>query len=665
MPKKIKPKKIRKAPFVLLAITISVAVLVYLGYQQYNDLYSKAKEVLKSLQTLQTLVQDFSVEDSLKDSVILQTRLDKIEEAVKSSRAEFDKLQVELQNKRWILDVSSITPFYSRLETIYKLSDLAPYFFEAGSEGIKAARELVSLTENNGELGINLTEGQITNLKQHSQKIYQALKQGNKLLEAIPVQELAFNANLEQQVRKLKLALPSLLEPLSNSEAYLDSMAVLLGIGEKPATYLVLVQDSSELRPTGGFIGNYAIVSVNKAKVDSLNFDNIYNLDDPYLAQHPLPVPEIYQKWWAWPDRWGLRDVNLTPDFPETALMAEELATKMGATSQPITGVVAINPSFIANLLRVLGPIRVVDPVNGFDDTVDADNLVEKLHYYQLKPGQHDGDQFYKRKLFTQLLANEMLQRVKKATKPELAQMVKSAYHSFETKDLLAYVDEKPIQQLLEQKNLSGEVFQKSAENNPDYYYVVDSNIGENKGNRYLEYNVNDLISFDKEGTTRHKLKIDYNYKQALDFYEIGRDPTYRGYSRIYLPLEVQNLARSGFLRSDEPVEQYGRGVWGQLAEVKPLKSTSTGLNWSVPNPAAQQKSTYSLVVQRQPGANINYQLALVPPDGMEVFALFINGTPTPISTLEGNTKLLYQAVLTKDLNISVVFMPKWLLGQA
>ena len=39
---------------------------------------------------------------------------------------------------------------------------------------------------------------------------------------------------------------------------------------------------------------------------------------------------------------------------------------------------VSFTPAFLARILQVLGPV----PVESFDETVTADNLIERLDYY-------------------------------------------------------------------------------------------------------------------------------------------------------------------------------------------------------------------------------------------------------------------------------------------
>ena len=51
-----------------------------------------------------------------------------------------------------------------------------------------------------------------------------------------------------------------------------------LGGFERPTTYLVLLQNDTEMRANGGFFGSYAVATIDKAKVE-LRFQDIYTPD--------------------------------------------------------------------------------------------------------------------------------------------------------------------------------------------------------------------------------------------------------------------------------------------------------------------------------------------------------------------------------------------------
>lgn len=62
---------------------------------------------------------------------------------------------------------------------------------------------------------------------------------------------------------------------------------------EEPETYLFLLQNNHELRPTGGFIGTYGILKLQDGEIKEFETDNIYNLDKSTqpILQESAPEP--------------------------------------------------------------------------------------------------------------------------------------------------------------------------------------------------------------------------------------------------------------------------------------------------------------------------------------------------------------------------------------
>jgi hypothetical protein len=83
--------------------------------------------------------------------------------------------------------------------------------------------------------------------------------------------------------------------------------------GKTRKKYLVLFQNSGELRPTGGFMTGYAILNVDKGKVEAEASGDIYDLDAKF--KNKPPIPDILRKFLTTETRFNLRDMNISPDF--------------------------------------------------------------------------------------------------------------------------------------------------------------------------------------------------------------------------------------------------------------------------------------------------------------------------------------------------------------
>ncbi len=89
-----------------------------------------------------------------------------------------------------------------------------------------------------------------------------------------------------------------------------------------PRTYLILLENSDELRPTGGFISAVGHVQVSQGQLISMTAEDSYAIDD-FTKVYPDPPQPLLD--YMGSEQWVFRDANWSPDFPTTALEAIQL----------------------------------------------------------------------------------------------------------------------------------------------------------------------------------------------------------------------------------------------------------------------------------------------------------------------------------------------------
>lgn len=132
----------------------------------------------------------------------------------------------------------------------------------------------------------------------------------------------------------------------------------LLG-GDRPRRYFVLVQQPGESRGTGGLTGGYAVVEADGGRLTVTRSGS--NAD---LRNGAVPVPTGVSDQYAYEYGGNLafsdwRDVNLSPDLPSVARVVA--ARWQAQSGQVVDGVVALDPTAIADLVRGSGPVDVGD----------------------------------------------------------------------------------------------------------------------------------------------------------------------------------------------------------------------------------------------------------------------------------------------------------------
>ena len=109
------------------------------------------------------------------------------------------------------------------------------------------------------------------------------------------------------------------------------------------------------------------------------SLDDVFTLDTPYIRKTKDSVPPAAYSWWPFRG-FGLRDSNLSPDFPTSAqLSLHQLALEGGPDAQ---GVVAVTAPVIAQALEVVGPIEIPE----YHETVTAQNMEGLVRLYTETP---------------------------------------------------------------------------------------------------------------------------------------------------------------------------------------------------------------------------------------------------------------------------------------
>src|SRR5260370_4921468 len=245
----------------------------------------------------------------------------------------------------------------------------------SGDEGLNVAQTLLTPIEGGAISSDSSTPGLTSDDIQQARAVLSdataRLQDAITAYSALDVAALPAQLKPGSKYGNLLGMLPTAQSALGEMSRLLDVMPDLLGIG-KPAYYLVVAMDRSELRPGGGFQGNWGILELDggkQSKARPLALHDVYDLDrmyfktvhgdtpDPY-CQHNLPQPPQYYWWWPYDHDstctidWGLRDSNLSPDFPTNARTAMSITEQAGQVPDgaPLQGGGAFTPALIADL---------------------------------------------------------------------------------------------------------------------------------------------------------------------------------------------------------------------------------------------------------------------------------------------------------------------------
>ena len=440
----------------------------------------------------------------------------------------------------------------------------------AGDEGLQVARTILTPLEG-GALGTDTSSPGLTQadvdqarglLADASARVDDALLAYHSLDAGALPGQLKPGTKYGNYLAQLTIA-PSAFAEINR---LLDVAPAMLGIGQ-PANYLVMAMDRSELRPGGGFIGNVGFLTLQNGKQSTqypLSLHNAYDVDKAYfqsihgtpnqncfdISKDPLP-PQYY--WW-WPYRsgfspkncdmdWGVRDTNLSPDFPTNARAALQIINNTPnqlPANAPVQGVVAFTPVVIAKILDATGPLAMPDWGN---ITVTSSNLELMIHEFQLGSAGASKNGTGDRKEFTHELSQRLLARIKTLHGAELGKIFKIAEESIKDKDLQLYFVDPRAELIVQQLGLASTVHT----GNGDGYMVVDANDGGNKANAFVTEHQTDYVTLLPDGGALHQLQISVTYAKNGSVYDAGAPMDYNDVQRTYMPGDATILGYSGF----------------------------------------------------------------------------------------------------------------------
>ncbi|MBD3270014.1 DUF4012 domain-containing protein [Candidatus Peregrinibacteria bacterium] len=294
--------------------------------------------------------------------------------------------------------------------------------------------------------------------------------------------------DLKEKINSLRISLEKILVLLKDQKSNLPSILKLLG-DRYPHRYLILLQNDSEARPTGGFIGSLMIIDVNEGYISGTQFHDVYRFDGQ--LKEPIEAPEEISEI---TDEWRLRDSNFSPDF---ALSAEKAAWFLQKSRGPsVDTVIAINLSFVNQLLKVVGELDVEGlkaPVNSENFQFIISYLVESKEFGENSPKVilENAITSFKARLLTMDNYQPLLQNLIEGIKDQ---------------KIMFYSRHQDVQELFDKFHLTPR--QLELEPDQDYLQVIATSIGGNKSDQYILQELDHQTFIKSDGTIFNELKI-------------------------------------------------------------------------------------------------------------------------------------------------------------
>ena len=358
--------------------------------------------------------------------------------------------------------------------------------------------------------------------------------------------------------------------------------------------FLLILQNNDELRPTGGFIGNYGLLELRDGQVINLETHDSYHLDMP-AQDYFKPAPPAELNKYLGVRQWFLRDANWSPDFPTTARQVryfyqeQTKAIAKATTTEHIDGVIAITPAIVEDLLGLVGPITVED------QTYDQQNFVELLQYRVEMSYDNYGVTSWNRKAVINDVIRELEKRLLALPASRWTEVARIITKNLERKNILLYSDNQAVQQWLVQQNWAGQA--RSVDG--DYLWVIDANLAAFKTDAVVDKQINYRL-YQSGGQWLAELRLNYKHNGGFDW----RTTRYQTYTRVYAPLGSQLISQTGYKDAATTTQELGKTVFGGFIVVEPKKTKEIKLVYRLPDSVTKllEQGRYELLLQKQPG---------------------------------------------------------------
>jgi hypothetical protein len=430
-----------------------------------------------------------------------------------------------------------------------------------------------------------------------------------------------------------------------------ELLSQMLGL-ESTQSYLILSQNSDELRPSGGYISTYGWMTVRNGRVTDYSYSAT-------TATSPFPPPEAFLDQFSIPDWWiqyrqpiyAAWDGSWYADFPATAAMAQQYYEAGGNPAAPVGGVIAIDMLGFETILEALGSVTIVD----YEMVITPDNFREVV--YDIR-AVGEGSVPHKRFLASvyEQIFNDWQQIGRDETAN--ADMWGAILSALQEKHIMVYFPDPQLNQAADLLQWSG---RQTEAVDHDYIMVADANLG-NKSNHSIVRQLTYDVELHEDRSLSSRLTVSYNYPSTLADNDPAVDARYHGQldynnlMQVFVPAHSILVDSDNLSQTPDIVDDAAHTVFVSRINVPYDQGQRVQFSYDTPPLVGQigQYAHYRLLAQKQPGTigeSVLVQVSL--PPGAQI----ISASPEPLASYELDQPVLdFRLDLTTDQWLEIIY---------
>lgn len=628
----------------IFAVTLGAFYFGQYGFNVKNELVKEGGTAVKSMETAQENLKNFDFVSASNNFAQAYEEFSKAGESLNFMGASISSFIADF-------------PGAGKLKSAKNIIDIGKLIANSGkamSDAVGSIAQTGLLLNPSETSGISMSKI-MSSLGESLSLSLKNIKKARALLA--DVDENSIPEDKKPLIDNLNSKLPLFEKLISDATDYSKFLENLIGTkGVKK--YLLLFQNSNELRPTGGFTGSYGVITFKDGKLQDFFADDSYNLDGqikdliipPIQLQHITPT-------------WAMRDANWFVDFPTSATKISQFFKK--EAGYDVDGVIAVNPKIISKILDIVGPIEM--PAHGV--TLTGDNLITTIQ----DQVEYKGDRQQPKKIVIDL-APALLKKLYLTDPEKWMDIFNVLVSSLEQKNMLMYFRDLGLEGFSVEKGFSGAVKNTKF----DYLMVAVTNVKGSKTDAMTDSSIKVNTAI-KDGAISHQLTITRKHNGGETDYGFYNRPN-PAYIRVLVPEGSEFVSINGNSKPDyKPLINYdksfktdddlfkfessayydkenrvsiykeaGKTEFGFWMVLDPGKTETIKLEYSVP--LRIQDNKYELVIQKQPGLEVkNFEFAIEKPSNLEI----ISSEPT-LNKI--GDKYILNGTLESDTSIGVLF---------
>ncbi|HIP50076.1 MAG TPA: DUF4012 domain-containing protein [Candidatus Pacebacteria bacterium] len=453
-----------------------------------------------------------------------------------------------------------------------------------------------------------------------------------------------------------------------------DIANIILAQDDVTRRYLVLLQNNLELRPGGGFIGQYAVFEVKNGEILSYVVKDSNVLDKTYKSDRELPAS--LQKYLVGTRKWKFRDSNYSPDYPTNVSDALHFYGLSGEDAE-FDGVIAVNATLFEDILDITGPISltekdyekygdftsdgglmklqkiVEEPFFRADERKECEKALKKANVPEddsrWKDCQYDENgkkkkkvthgQRVARKYILDVIAREIVPKLSKISNIE--PIIKMVTQNLNEKDIQLWFKNENLQKIASDAKWTGEVDEDWS---GDYVMISDTNVGALKSDYYMKRSMEYKVDFTGKSAEANDVNAGRMVRYISDdikeqvmsgtfvtskplatvrmIYEntatqaSNYNMDYHSFTRLYVPNGSKWYVREWFEPPGLDVGVFGdKQVYGYKFDVLLGDTIPTMLQYTLPDTITEDG--YKLKIQKQSGiGNIPLKVTIITSNG-------------------------------------------------